>query len=100
LAETYPEAVKEAKKHTARIYFVDEAEFRSDAHRGTTWGKKGETPVVKDSGGRLGFKLISAVSARGDMHFGWKCNHPLHFTLPYTYLSFNISIGYVFFRAI
>jgi len=69
LAETYPEAVKEAKKHNARIYFVDEAAFRSDAHRGTTWGKKGETPVVKDSGGRFGFKLISAVSARGDMHF-------------------------------
>jgi len=69
LEQTYPEAVAEAKKYKARIYFVDEASFRSDAHRGTTWGKKGETPVVKDSGGRFGFKLISAVSARGDMHF-------------------------------
>ena len=69
LEETYPDAVKEAKKNNARIYFVDEAAFRSDAHRGTTWGKKGVTPVVKDSGGRFGFKLISAVSARGDMHF-------------------------------
>jgi len=69
LAQTYPEAVTEAKKHKARIYFIDEAAFRSDAHRGTTWGKIGETPIVKDSGGRFGFKLISAVSARGDMHF-------------------------------
>lgn len=69
LAETYPESVAEAKRHKARIYFIDEAAFRSDAHRGTTWGKIGETPVVKDSGGRFGFKLISAVSARGDMHF-------------------------------
>jgi len=69
LKETYPAAVAEAKKHKARIYFIDEAAFRSDAHRGTTWGKKGETPVVKDSGGRFGFKLVSAVSARGDMHF-------------------------------
>jgi methionine synthase II (cobalamin-independent) len=43
LEEIYPEAVKEAKKHKARIYFVDEAAFRSDAHRGTTWGKKGAT---------------------------------------------------------
>jgi transposase len=66
---TYPEAVAQAQKHHARIYFLDEAAFRSDAHRGTTWGKCGETPVVKDSGGRFGFKLISAVSARGDMHF-------------------------------
>ena len=69
LAATYPEAVAEAKKHRARLYFVDEAAFRSDAHRGTTWGKIGETPVVRDSGGRFGFKLISAVSARGDLHF-------------------------------
>ena len=68
LDKTYPEAVAQAKKYHARIYFLDEAAFRSDAHRGTTWGKCGETPVVKDSGGRFGFKLISAVSARGDMH--------------------------------
>ena len=32
-------------------------------------GEIGETPIVKDSDGRFGFKLISAVSARGDMHF-------------------------------
>ncbi len=69
LAETYPEAVSQAKKHKARLYFIDEAAFRSDSHRGTTWGKIGETPVVSDSGGRFGFKLISAVSARGDMYF-------------------------------
>jgi hypothetical protein len=28
-----------------------------------------ETPVIKYSSGRFGFKLISAASARGDMHF-------------------------------
>lgn len=69
LAHTYPEVVAQAKRYKARIYFVDEAAFRSDAHRGTTWGEIGETPVVKDTGGRFGIKLISAVSARGDMHF-------------------------------
>jgi hypothetical protein len=47
---------------------VDEAAFRSDAHREATWGKIGETPVVKYSGGRFGFKLISTVYARGDLH--------------------------------
>jgi len=69
LAQTYPEGAIKAKQHKARIYFIDEAAFRSDAHRGTTWGKIGETPIVKNSGGRFGFKLISAVSARGEMHF-------------------------------
>ena len=48
---------------------MDEAAVRSDAHRGLTWRAVGETPVVKDSGGRFGFKLISAVTARGDMRF-------------------------------
>lgn len=75
LDQTYPEAVAQARAHRARLYFVDEAAFRSDAHRGTTWGKRGQTPVIKDNGGRFypeghkGFKLISAVSARGDLHF-------------------------------
>lgn len=69
LTNNYPKVVEEAKKHKARIYFVDEAAFSSDAHRGTTWGKKGKTPIIKDSGSRFSFKLISAVSARGDMHF-------------------------------
>jgi transposase len=51
------------------IYFVDESVVRSDAHRGTTWGKIGQTPEVQDSGDRFSLKLISAVSPRGDMRF-------------------------------
>ena len=39
LSETYPEAVAQAKKYHARIYFLDEAAFRTDAHLGTTWGE-------------------------------------------------------------
>lgn len=30
---------------------------------------KGQTPVVQDTGGHFGFKLISAVSARSDLYF-------------------------------
>ncbi|NEV65111.1 IS630 family transposase [Thiorhodococcus minor] len=71
LNETFPEAVAEARRQGAEIYFVDEASVRSDAHRGTTWGAIGKTPVVSNSGGRFSFKLISAVSPRGDMRFGF-----------------------------
>jgi transposase len=71
LAETFPEAVAKARAMRADIYFVDEAAVRSDAHRGLTWGKIGETPVVRDSGGRFGLSVISAVSPRGDMRFGF-----------------------------
>lgn len=69
LNRTFPEVVEQAKMLGAEIYFVDEASVRSDSHRGTTWGKESETPVVKDSGGRFGLKLISAVTPRGDMRF-------------------------------
>ena len=69
LQETFPDAMEKANKIGAQLYFVDEASVRSDAHRGTTWGKRGETPVVHDSGGRFGLKVISAVSPRGDMRF-------------------------------
>lgn len=71
LAETFPAAVAKARERGADIYFVDEASVRSDAHRGTTWGKIGETPVVSNSGGRFSFNLISAVSPRGDMRFSF-----------------------------
>ncbi len=71
LNTTFPEVVKHAKRIGAEIYFVDEASVRSDSHRGATWGKVGETPVVKDSGGSFGLKLISAVTPRGDMRFSF-----------------------------
>lgn len=71
LAETFPAAVAEARERGAEIHFVDEAAVRSDAHRGTTWGQIGATPVVRDSGGRFSFYLISAVSPRGDLRFSF-----------------------------
>jgi len=40
LAETFPEAMLKAKKVGAQLYFVDEASVCSDAHRGTTWGRR------------------------------------------------------------
>lgn len=71
LSESFPEALAQAQKMGATIFFLDEASVRSDAHRGLSWGKRGETPVVKNSGGRFGLKVISAVSPRGDMRFSF-----------------------------
>lgn len=70
LEKTYPGLREQARRTGALIFFVDEASIRSDSHRGTTWGKSGETPVVRDTGDRFGVRLISAVSPRGDMKFG------------------------------
>jgi len=71
LKKTFPDVVREAKSSGAQIYFVDEASVRSDSHRGFTWGKIGETPVVKDSGGRFGLSVISGITPRGDMRFSF-----------------------------
>jgi transposase len=69
LDQTFPGLRARARRRGAMIYFVDEAAVRSDAHRGTTWGKIGQTPEVADSGDRFSLRLISAVSPRGDMKF-------------------------------
>jgi transposase len=69
LDKTFPGLRARARRLGALIYFVDEAAVRSDAHRGTTWGRIGQTPEVADSGDRFSLKLISAVSPRGDMKF-------------------------------
>lgn len=67
--EDYPAMAAQAKREGAVIFFADESGVRSDAHAGTTWGLKGTTPVVKTTGARFGFNMLSAVSARGQFRF-------------------------------
>lgn len=61
----YPKIVKQAKKQGATVYFLDEAGIRSDHHAGTTWGRVGQTPIVKTTGARHSLNMISAVTAKG-----------------------------------
>ena len=65
----YPQIHAAARKAGADIYFEDEAGVRSDFHAGTTWAPVGQTPVVRATGQRFGFNMISAVSAKGKMGF-------------------------------
>jgi transposase len=67
--QDYPVIREEARQCGAEIYFGDEAGVRSDCHAGTTWGIKGQTPVVRSSGQRSSVNMISAVSARGHLRF-------------------------------
>lgn len=69
LEDTYPKLYADARNNGARIYFLDEASFRSDHHSGTTWGKIGKTPIVKEHRGRFGINCISVVNANGLMRF-------------------------------
>lgn len=64
--QTYPRLKQRAKKQGAKIFFLDEAGFQSDACLGRTYGLKGQTPVVQTSGQRQSLNVISAVNARGE----------------------------------
>lgn len=69
LRDDYPKLRRLALRVGADILFGDEAGVRSDAHAGTTWAPKGQTPVVRTDGGRFGLNMISAVSGRGQLRF-------------------------------
>lgn len=67
--EEYPAIEREAKRLRAEIWFGDESGLRSDYHSGTTWGQKGQTPVVHTTGARYRLNMVSAVNRRGRMRF-------------------------------
>lgn len=69
LREEYPQIRSRAKRLGAEIYFGDEAGVRSDFHSGKTWAPKGKTPIIRTTGARFGFNMISAVSPKGQMRF-------------------------------
>lgn len=69
LDAAFPEIKRLAKQEKATIYFEDEAGIRSDYHSGTTWARRGETPVVKTTGARFSLNMVSAIAAQGLLRF-------------------------------
>lgn len=67
--QTYPAIARQAKRDKADIYFWDESGFGADGVQGTTWGAKGQTPVVSVPGQRQGISAASAVSSKGAFWF-------------------------------
>lgn len=67
--EEFPKIKALAKREKAEIFFGDEAGVRSDYHAGTTWGTRGETPVVVSTGARFTINMISAISSKGALRF-------------------------------
>jgi transposase len=65
----FPQIRRLAKQEGAEIWFGDEAGIRSDYHSGTTWGVKGQTPVVEATGQRCSVNMVSAINARGQSRF-------------------------------
>lgn len=67
--QEYPKIAARAKRVGAMIFFADESGIRSDHHAGTTWSPVGKTPVVKATGARFSFNMLSAVNASGHFRF-------------------------------
>jgi transposase len=72
--ERDPEAIEAWKRETypsiaAAANLWDESGFRADAVQGTTWGVKGETPVVEVPGKRQTISAASAVNSKGGFWF-------------------------------
>lgn len=69
LDREYPRIARKAAQEKAEIQWGDEMGVRSDDQIGRTYGKIGQTPVVKVSGQRFSCQMISTVSNRGTLRF-------------------------------
>ena len=65
----YPEVRREAKAEGAEVHWGDEMGLRSDHQAGTTYGRKGRTPVIPGTGQRWRCNMISAVTNQGTLRF-------------------------------
>jgi len=65
----YPRVRREAKAEEAEIHWGDEMGLRSDHQAGTTYGRKGYTPVIPGTGQRWRCNMISTVTNQGTLRF-------------------------------
>jgi transposase len=61
MQEVWPTLLQQAQQKKAMILFVDEASFAQWGSLSYTWAKQGQTPLVKTSGKRKGYKVFGAI---------------------------------------
>jgi len=69
LDEAYPRIEAQRKRENAEIHWGDEMGLRSDHQTGTSYGKRGQTPVIAGTGQRFGCNMISTVTNQGTLRF-------------------------------
>ena len=69
MEETYPGIRREAKAQGGEIHWGDEMGLRSDHQAGTSYGKRGKTPVIPGIGQRFGCNMVSTVTNQGKLTF-------------------------------
>jgi transposase len=67
--EQYPAIHARAKAERAEIHWGDQMGLRSDHQTGTSYSKRGVTPVIPGTGQRFRCNMISTVTNRGRLAF-------------------------------
>jgi transposase len=65
----YPAIEKQAKAENAEIHWGDQMGLRSDHQTGTSYGRRGRTPVIPGTGQRFRCNLMSTITNRGELSF-------------------------------
>ena len=65
----YPRIRRQAKAEKAQIHWGDEMGLRSDHQAGTSYGRRGQTPVIPGTGQRWRCNMISSITGRGSLRF-------------------------------
>jgi transposase len=68
-AQEYPAIVKQAKAENAEIHWGDQLGARSDHQAGTSYGRRGQTPVIPGTGQRFQASMMSSITNRGHLCF-------------------------------
>jgi transposase len=69
LDEEYPAIAQQAKAENAEIHWGDQMGLRSDHQTGTSYGRRGQTPVIPGTGQRFRCQMMSTITNRGALSF-------------------------------
>lgn len=69
LKREYPAIRALARREKATIFWGDETGVRSDHQAGTSYGRRGHTPIIPGTGKRFRCNMLSAITNRGALTF-------------------------------
>ena len=69
MEEEYPAIRIQANREKATILWGDECGFRSDHQTGTSYSKRGKTPIIPATGDRFRCNMVSAIDNNGHLYF-------------------------------
>jgi transposase len=69
LKDTFPRIKRLAEKMGADIGFEDEAGVDLKGHCGRTWGRRGQTPIIRVANKRGRFNVLSIITPEGKLRF-------------------------------